>query len=268
MWETSISTVEAGKVTLRGYRIEDMMGRVPYADAVYLVLTGRFPTPAQARLVDAMLVSCVDHGVAPHSTTAGLTVAATRAPLTSSMAAGILAMGPMHGGAIDPCARMLHAAIERIPAPERGDPESIRREAEAITESALGESRRIPGFGHLLHRSGDPRTKRLLELAADAGINGPHVALLEAIRVALTRRGKGLPVNIDGAMAAVSLDIGIPPEGVLSLFILSRAAGLAAHHLEEVRTMRPMRTVEPTRAVYSGPTERDLPERYLRGRTG
>ncbi|HLF06898.1 MAG TPA: citrate/2-methylcitrate synthase, partial [Thermoplasmata archaeon] len=96
------------------------------------------------------------------------------------------------------------------------------------------------------------------------GVSGDHVALLEAILGGFNSRGKSLPLNVDGAMAAVALDLGVPWETTNALFVISRLPGLAAHFLEELRTQKPMRTVEPEGAVYDGPKSRDLPDRYPR----
>jgi citrate synthase len=257
-WKTSITDVSAGKVSVRGYAIEDLMSGVPYPDVAFLLLTGQLPSPAQSRVLNAILVSVCDQGALPHSTTATINSASTRAALLPAVASGLLAMGPAHAGAVERAAWLFDEGVKKMKEKER----SAAEQAKVILEVAEEKKERLAGFGHLLHKSGDPRALALVEIARREGVAGDHVALMEAIHSRFRERGKTLPLNVDGAMAAVALDLGIPWELANALFAISRLPGLAAHYLEEVRTQRPMRAVDPEGAVYEGPPPRALPERY------
>jgi citrate synthase len=102
-WTQPITKIEPNKVAIRGYRIDELMGRVPFAHVVYLVLKGDLPTEAQGRVMDAILVSSVDHGGTPPSALAARTVTSGGAPLTTGIAAGIMTINQHHGGAIEGC---------------------------------------------------------------------------------------------------------------------------------------------------------------------
>src|SRR5213075_565823 len=113
VWNTAITRVEPNKVAVRGYDIAELMGRISFGAAVYLVLTGELPSPAVARLLDAILVSSIDHGATPPSVLAARTVASTGATLSASVGAGIMSINRHHGGAIEDCARQLKATADR-----------------------------------------------------------------------------------------------------------------------------------------------------------
>src|SRR5215467_12749263 len=170
VWNTAITRVEPNKVAVRGYDIAALMGHVSFGAAVYLVLTGELPSPAVARLMDAILVSSIDHGATPPSALAARNVASTGATLSASVAAGIMSINRHHGGAIEDCARQLRAIADRTTR------ESISMDEAAVrTLAAMREAgERMAGFGHRYHTK-DPRTARLFELAREAGVDGVHI---------------------------------------------------------------------------------------------
>lgn len=253
-WSQPISCVEPNRVLVRGYRIEELMGRVPFSHVVYLVLKGELPTPAQGRVLDAILVSCVDHGGTPPSTLAARTAASGGAPLTSAVAAGLLAIHRHHGGAIEDGMRLLREAVALRR--ERGQ-KSLEVAREVVAEyRALG--RRLPGFGHRLHTA-DPRTDRLLALAKEEGLAGEYVEMAWAVQQALREAlGRELPLNVDGAIAALLCEMELPPEVGNGFFALSRLVGLIAHVYDEQAHYPPLRQISPAAERYSGPAERSL----------
>jgi citrate synthase len=255
-WPTAITKIEPNKVAVRGYRIDELMGRVPFSHVVYLVLRGELPSDAHGKLMDAILVSSVDHGATPPSALAARTVASGGAPLTSAIAAGVLSINRYHGGAIEGCMRVLLEAVARKR--ERG------QDAGEVAAEILAEyreaKRRVPGYGHRLHTD-DPRSQRLFALAEELGLAGEYVemahALREAIKQALNRE---LPMNVDGTIATMLCEMGFPPELGNAFFAISRVVGLAAHVYEEQTRMRPMRRISPTAHEYDGPEEHRLQE--------
>ncbi len=170
VWNTAITRVEPNKVAVRGYNIAELMGQVSFGSAVYLILTRELPSPAVARLMDAILVSSIDHGATPPSALAARTVASTGATLSAAVAAGIMSINRHHGGAIEDCARQLKAIADRSVCESISMDEAATRTLATMREA--GE--RMPGFGHRLHTK-DPRTARLFELAREAGIDGAHM---------------------------------------------------------------------------------------------
>ncbi len=253
-WPTAITKIEPNKVAVRGYRIDELMGRVPFAQVVYLVLRGDLPSEAHGRLMDAILVSSVDHGATPPSALAARTVASGGAPLTSAVAAGVLSINRYHGGAIEGCMRVLLEAVERRR--EKGQ-DAATAAAELLAEYRAAK-KRIPGYGHRVHTD-DPRTRRLLALAEEVGVAGEYVEMAHALRTAMKEAlGRDLPLNVDGAIATVLCEMGFPPALGNAFFALSRVVGLCAHVYEEQTRMKPMRRISPAAHEYDGVEEREL----------
>jgi citrate synthase len=244
-WQTSLTSITPNKILIRGYPVDEMMGRLSFADAVYLLLMGELPTPAIGRMLNAVLVSSLDHGVTPPSTLAARNVATSGAPLKDCVAAGLLAFGPHHGGDVESCMRFLDRGLTIV---------RDGRTKDGITP---------PGFGHRFHTR-DPRAARLFQMALELELEGEHVRLLRAAEHALDARkdeiGRALPVNVDGAIAAICADLGFAYELGNALFLISRLPGLIAHAHEERTRQAPMRQIDPKDHDYDGSRERRLPE--------
>jgi succinyl-CoA synthetase alpha subunit len=256
VWNTAITRVEPNKVAVRGYDIAELMGRLSFGAAVYLILTGGPPSAAVARLMDAILVSSIDHGATPPSALAARTVASTGAALSASVAAGIMSINRHHGGAIEGCARHLKTIADRAAH------ESISIDEAAVrTLSVMREAgERMPGFGHRLHTK-DPRTARLFELAREAGVNGVHMQAARAVEKAFADAKKSLPINVDGAIGAILADLGVNPATFNGIFMIARTPGLVAHVIEEQTRERPMRRIDPVSHGYDGPPSRSLSDK-------
>lgn len=254
MRRTAISWTEAEKINLRGYAVEDLIGRISWGETVFLILAGELPAKEQARLLEAILVSVVDHGVRPPSTIAAVTAASTGASLSASVAAGLLAINKYHGGAIEDCMRALLRTVQTREAENLTVEEAARKVAADF--KARGE--RVSGFGHRLHKD-DPRTVRLFKFAEELKIAGKFVAQAKALeRVLSERAGKRLPINADGAIAALLCEMNFPVKAANGIFMIARVAGLIAHAAEEQERNPPMRTVDPDEYEYDGADERSL----------
>jgi len=253
-WKTSITKVEPNKVSLRGYPLDKLMGSISFAQAVYLVLTGKMPSPEVGRLVEAVLVSSVDHGAGPPSVLAARTVASTGSELNASVAAGVLAISRFHGGAIEDGMRL----FLRVAGKMEEEGWSEQQAARAVLEEMKKRGERASGFGHRVHTQ-DPRTERLFSLCRELGLAGKYMRIARAVEAVLEDMvGRPLPINVDGAIAAALCGIGIPPEIGNAFFIIARVPGLVAHIHEEKTRMRPMRKIHPQDFDYDGPEERDL----------
>ena len=253
VWNTAVTRVEPNKVAVRGYNIAELMGRLSFGAAVYLILTGELPAAAVARLMDAILVSSIDHGATPPSALAARTLASTGATLSASVAAGIASINRHHGGAIEDCARQLKAIADRAARESISLDEAATRTLAAMREA--GE--RMPGFGHRLHTK-DPRTARLFELAREAGVDGVHMQAARAIENAFAEAKKSLPINVDGAIGAILADLGMNPAAFNGIFMIARTPGLVAHVIEEQTREKPMRRIDPVNHGYDGPPARNL----------
>jgi len=231
-----------------------MMGRVSFGEAVYLVLTGELPAPDVGRLVEGLLVSSLDHGVTPPSAMAARNVATTGAPVRAAAAAGVLALGsPLGGGSsITGCIRFLDEGLALI-----GEWVSYDDAARRIVEHAYARRQTPPGFGHRFHTN-DPRAARLMQIVLELDLEGRYLQLVRSVeRVLAERRPVSgeppLPVNIDGAIAAVCGDLGLDPESASVLFMVSCLPGIVAHAIEEQQRQPAMRQIDPSHHIYDGP---------------
>ena len=256
-WQTALTDIAPNKILIRGYPLDEMMGRLSFAEAVYLLLMGELPTAAIGRMFNAILVSSLDHGVTPPSTLAARNVATSGAPMKDCVAAGVLAFGPHHGGDIETCMRFLDTGLALV----RGG-QSLNDAAKALIDDCVRQHEEPPGFGHRFHTR-DPRAARLFQMALELELEGEHVRMLRAIERALDTRkdqfDQPLPVNVDGAIAAISADLGFAYELGNAMFLVSRLPGLIAHAHEERTRQTPMRQIDPKDHDYDGCGERRLP---------
>lgn len=257
-WKTALTRIEQNKILVRGFPVDEMMGRVSFSEAVFLLLTGELPGPAIGKMMGALLVSSIDHGATPPSTNIARNVASTGAPLRVAVAAGVLGFGQHHGGDVEACMRFLDAGLELVNA-GRTYPDA----AEEMILRSLTAGERPPGFGHRLHTR-DPRAARLMQLAMELELDGDHVRLIRTVERLVSERtgprGEPLPMNVDGAIAAICGDLGFDYDLGNALFIMARVPGLIAHAHEERVRQHPMRQINPRDHVYDGPAERRLPE--------
>lgn len=259
-WHTNLTLIEPNRILIRGYPLDEMMGRVSFGEAIYLLMTGELPSPSIGRLIEAMLVSFIDHGATPPSTLVARNAATTGSSLRGAVAAGVLGFGRHHGGDILACRQVLDDGLALV----RGG--ASIADAGTTLAARLVETNEIPppGFGHRFHTR-DPRATRLLQLAHELEVDHEYSQLIRSLEHGLSRHpaltDRSLPVNVDGAIAAICGDLGLSPEVADALLIISRVPGLAAHALEEQQREAPMRAINPNAHAYDGPSERRLPER-------
>ena len=218
------------RVEVRGLDLTgDVMGRLGFTEYFHLLLTGREPTEEQRFFLDLLLVSLAEHGLMPTNVAARMTLAADPGSLQGAVAAGILGCGPVVLGTAEECARLLEDAQAQVA--DGRTPEDVARD---VAERISAGGGKVPGFGHPVHKPLDPRAERILELADERGVSGPHVALARSLRDAVAAAwGKPLTMNVSLPIAAVLLDLGFPSSGVKAIPILARTAGLLAHLAEE-----------------------------------
>ena len=253
-WKTAITKIEPNKVLLKGYRIDELMGRITFAQGVFLTIKGELPNEKEAKMIDAMLVSSIDHGVTPPSCLAARTIASAGAPLNAALAGGILAISRHHGGAIEDSMKMIQEAVRRKKEMSK-KPEEM---AALLLKEYKEKNKRFPGFGHRIHTK-DPRTIKLFQIASEVGIAGEYVEMAKAIEDAIEQTsGKRLPINVDGAIATLLCEMNFPSELANAFFIMARIPGLVAHVHEEMTKMKPMRYINSKDHQYDGTPERNL----------
>jgi citrate synthase len=223
------------------------MREATFTDVIVLLHLGRLPSPGERRLLDALLIGVADHGAgAPSCAAARLAASGNRSSISSAIAAGVLAIGDDHGGAGSNCMELIARSLESAKTEGISPADAARR---AVDEASRAK-RRLPGLGHRVHTT-DPRVQALFELARAEGVGGDGIAFMEALEAAARDRIKPLPMNIDGALAAILHDMGFTPAAGRFMFIIGRVAGLTAEVAEEYAREKPMRikfTVE-----YDGP---------------
>ncbi len=253
-WKTGITKVKPNELRLKGYRVDELMGNVSFGQVVYLALKGELPSENVGKIINAIFVSSIDHGVTPPSALAAMTVASTGAPLNAAVASGILAISRFHGGAIEDCMGVLLQTNEK----HEFRKISIEQAATEIVDEYKQTGRRISGFGHRIHTQ-DPRTVKLFQLVEDLKIGGNFIKVAQTVESALTKQtGKKLPINVDGAIAAVLCELDFSPKLANAFFMIARVPGLVAHIYEEQTRQKPMRVIEPKNYEYDGPIDRSL----------
>jgi citrate synthase len=230
--------------------VTTLMKDATFADIVFLLHRGRLPSEAERRVIDAILISSADHGPGSPSAAAMRTVATgNRVAPEAAIAAGILAIGDAHGGAGLACLELITRGVDAV----NRQGLSMDAAARQIVEETMAAGRRLPGMGHRTH-SIDPRTAVLFGLMQDMKLGGAGIEFMRALEKVAAQAIKPLPINVDGAIAAVLYDLGFPPAMGKLIFIIGRVSGLSAQLIEEYTRERPMRIKVPF--VYDGPEPR------------
>jgi citrate synthase len=251
-WRTALVTSDETHIWTRGYDITDLMRQAGFVSTIFLLHRGRLPTDGERRLLDALLVAVSDHGAgAPSCATARLAASGNRSSISAAVAAGILAIGDEHGGAGEGCMELI---ARYAPAAVRGSASMDEAAAQAVQDTRAAGGR-LPGLGHRKHTV-DPRVAVLFGMAEAEGLAGEGVTFMRALEAATSRLVKPLPMNIDGALAAVLHDMGFPPSAGKHLFIVGRIAGITAEVAEEHAREKAMRVKIPV--IYDGEPPRSI----------
>jgi citrate synthase len=223
---------DADHIVVRGYDLPgELLGKVDFGGMAFLELMGRLPTPQEAAVFNALVVTLVEHGMTPSAIAARMTYLGAPEALQGAVAAGLLGLGTVFVGTIEGSAKFLQEALRD--APPDADLEAL---AAAIVADHRARKAQIAGLGHPVHKPDDPRTPRLFAIAEENGFRGRYVALMEAVRVhAEAASGRVLPLNATGAIGALASELGIPWQVARGLGVMARAVGLVGHILEESR---------------------------------
>ena len=253
IWRTAISWHFGHDAYVRGYKIDELIGNLSFSEAIYLVLKGDLPKENEAKMLDAIFVSVIEHSIAPPSVIAGRAVASGGNSLHVGVGAGILAFGEAHGGALEGAMKFLQ--------------ENINKNPYDVVKEQFDNKKRIAGYGHRYYKEYDPRSKKLLEIAKELGFFGKYCEFALNIEKEIEKiKGRKLILNVDGAIAAIVSEMGFDYKLGKGFFIIGRIAGLVAHVYEELKLEKPFskRLDEEKEVEYLGVKPRELPPEYKR----
>lgn len=227
-WTTSIIDMEPGRIDIRGRPIQDLIGTLSFPQMIWLMLRGDMPSDAQAKLLEAALVSAVDHGPQAPSIATARMAATCGVGLQNAIASAVNMLGDVHGGAGEQAVELYHLA------------QGLGNVGKALDSWRADHGKIIPGFGHRFHTPTDPRAPRLMALVAEAQsagvISGDYACIASEIGEALAHaKGRPIPMNIDGATAVIFAELGFEPPLARGLFCLSRSVGILAHAWEQTQ---------------------------------
>jgi citrate synthase len=205
--------------------VEELMGQRSFTDVMFEHILARRPGANESRMLDAVLVTLMEHGLTPSAVAARLIYMSSPENIQAGVSAGLLGVASQFIGTMEDCARLLESLSAAA------DP------AQAATELAARyreQRQAVPGFGHHLHKPDDPRAVKLLQLSQELGVAGPGLATLKLLANAVDQAaGRHITINATGATAAVLYDMQVPVAAMRGFAVISRAAGLVAHLLEE-----------------------------------
>jgi citrate synthase len=229
--DTLLSETRHDRILVWGHDLASLIGKVSFTEMLLLELHGSLPTPQQTRMIDAILVALMEHGLTPSTLSTRLVLDGAPESLSGAVAAGLLAIGSRFLGTIEEAARLVQAI-----AAAQADAADLEAAAAREVRALLDRGGRIPGVGHNLHQQYDPRVAVLLSLAEELGVADKHVQALHAAeRAAAELIGRALLANAAGAVGAVLSDLGYPAEQVRGFAVVARCAGLFAHVVDEQR---------------------------------
>lgn len=228
---TEISSHDLHHIWVRGYDLSaDLIGKMSFTDVAFLLIARRMPKAEEGRLLDAVLVSLMEHGLTLSAVATRTTYWVDPSSLQGAVAAGLLGAGSRILGSMEECGKLLTRIDSAV-----SSGSTSRDAADAIVAEYREAGHRLPGIGHAIHTDGDPRAGRLFEVAEECGYSGRHVAAVKDLAAAAEQAtGRRLPINATGAIAAILLELDVPWQLHRGFALISRTAGLVAHVGEEI----------------------------------
>ncbi len=242
---TAITDIKEEKEYIRGYSLDELMRKKTFVETIFLLLRGELPTVKETVMMNALFTAAIDHGPGTASAQTARIVASAKNSMHTAVAAGILAMGERHGSAIEGAAQFFQAYKNT-------------EEVDVLAQELKTKKIRVPGYGHPFLEE-DHRSAVLFALAQEQGIYGAHCSFAEKFHVAVnTKSSKKIAFNIDGAMAAILLDMGFDARLMKGFFIIARIPGLVAQVYEEMADDPGIRRLDQSDIQYTGPEHRSL----------
>jgi citryl-CoA lyase len=247
-WQTSISDVEESSVFIRGYDLGELIGKLSFSSATFLLIRGRLPTPGETTMMEAVLCSVLDYSLKKPGTVAARYCVSGNPSMTAGLATAVLSAGeytlaPDTGGAF----------ILSTYAAYKQSSEGIESAADMMVTELRARGERVPGFGHPNFRFTDPRAQKLKEIAQKNGVWGEMCDWYEAIHAAFIKQANkpALVINEVGMLAAILAQMEFTPAEMTGLALISTMPGVIAHISEELQSKVRIRTVADSDADYA-----------------
>ncbi|WP_427917242.1 citryl-CoA lyase [Streptomyces sp. cg40] len=236
-YPTALGASDLRTITLLGHDLaEDIMGQVGFGELAFWLATQRRPTSGETRVFEAVLAALADHGFTPTAIVTRLTYLSAPDSVQGALAAGLLGGGSRFLGVTEDTGRFLHDVLASLDGDLPTDEAGWDALALRTVEQRRADGEFVPGLGHHVHKEGDPRTPRLIHIAQEEGVFGPHLSLFAAIgRVHPKVLHRTLPLNGAGVCGAALADLGLPLQLLRGFALLARTAGLIGQLAEELR---------------------------------
>jgi len=236
-FKTSISKIIPNDHIIRGEKLSELIQDASFSDTIYLLIKGEKPTAIQSKVFTSALVSIIDHGMGTASSMAARFAASGGNTVNASVAAGVIALGDYHGGAIEKAMEQLTQVTS----------------AKDFVADAINHKKTVYGFGHKIYKEEDPRVRQLLDVCEKSGFISPYIDVLKSIEQEMAQqKGKKIPLNIDGLIAAILLEFNFTPQQGKGFFIIGRTPGLVAQVVEELASEEPVRRISEEEITYQG----------------
>ncbi|MBT4153358.1 MAG: citryl-CoA lyase [Candidatus Magasanikbacteria bacterium] len=237
---TKTTNVQAdGTEIVRGEQLVDVIANYTFSETIFLMLTGNKANEAERRMMDAIFSSIIDNGPAVASAMNARISASAGNNMHTALAAGVLGFGPRHGVALEAAMHFLYTHLGT---------EDVR----ALLVDMKERREYVPGLGHKIFTE-DPRAAALFKKAEELDIAAGHCEFIKEVHeVSNELSSKVLPINVDGAIAAILCDMGIDSALGEGLFVIGRMPGLVAQVHEEVKEGKGIRRLDPSDVDYQG----------------
>jgi citryl-CoA lyase len=260
---TKITNLIPGKILIRGYPLNELIGNLSYAEMIYLCMKGELPSKNMGKMMDALILGITDHGLVSAATPPARIVVAGNPDPIKGICAGVLSIGPVTGSPKH-SARFISNAYELM----KKNGWTKEQTADNIVNDYVLRKERIPGLGHPLFKDVDIRAARLKELATAYGFAGEKLALYECIHTKFLNKinKKDIVINVDGMMAAIMCEMDFDEDMVDITGVLSYLPGICAHTYEELKEKTSLGLIFQVNSIseYVGVEERHLPKERIK----
>ncbi len=234
-----------------GYAASDLINKgyqIPHV--VGLLWDKRLLTETEAEVVKRIVMLSADHGPCVSGALVTIIGACAGIQMAQAVAAGMMMIGPRFGGAVTDAGRWFKYGVDQNLSPE------------AFLTYMKEKVGPVPGIGHRVKslRNPDKRVAELVGFVKSQGIPTPHLDFALSVEKITTAKKDTLILNVDGAMAAILVDLRFPVESLNGFFLLSRTIGLVGHWIDQNRQGSRLVRLFTYLANYASPKRRDVPE--------